>query len=271
MRVEVVEYQIVGKRGDPDRCEDVLLITPDLVAVIDGTTDKHGLRAPDGRTGGRLAADLVAQWLPRLLSRDPHEQVAELSARLADEFRALGFEDSDLDRPEAKAAWYSAASRRLVRVGDIHVAIGGQSYRGDKQIDVILGEARAAYTEMLLLEGADPQAIAANDPGRELIMPALKRQGLLANHPTSWLRYGTLDGREVPADCIEVFEVPQGAELVLASDGYPGPAATLAEAEAELRQLLERDPQQILLRRGTKGLRPGALSFDDRAYVRLRA
>jgi len=269
--VEVLEYQVVGKQGDPDLCEDVILIASDLVAVIDGSTDKHGLRAPDGRTGGRLAADLIAQWLPRLLSRAPHEQVAELSARLSAEFKALGFGEADHVRPGATAAWYSARTRQVVRVGDIRVAIGEFASAGDKRIDVILGDARAAYTEMLLIEGADPTTLAANDPGRELIMPALKRQGLLANHPSSWLRYGTLDGREVPHECVEVFDVPVGAEVVLASDGYPAAARTLAEAEGQLQELIQHDPQQIRLRRGTKGLRPGAHSFDDRAYVRLRA
>ena len=63
-----------------------------------------------------------------------------------------------------------------------------------------------------------------------------------------------------------------GTEVVLATDGYPTPAPTLTQAEAELAALLARDPLRIeKAAPGTKGRRPGHASYDDRAYVRLRA
>ena len=57
--------------------------------------------------------------------------------------------------------------------------------------------------------------------------------------------------------------------VVLASDGYPRILPTLAASEEALAGLLAADPLCIGPLCGTKGVRPGNVSFDDRAYVRL--
>jgi hypothetical protein len=59
-------------------------------------------------------------------------------------------------------------------------------------------------------------------------------------------------------------------DLVLASDGYPEILPTLAETEARLAELLAEDPSCVGVLRGTKGVMAGQISFDDRAYLRLR-
>lgn len=61
-----------------------------------------------------------------------------------------------------------------------------------------------------------------------------------------------------------------GAEIVLASDGYPFLRPTLQESEAALRKLLAQDPYCIRSFVATKGTMLGNRSFDDRAYVRFR-
>jgi hypothetical protein len=63
--------------------------------------------------------------------------------------------------------------------------------------------------------------------------------------------------------------VPDGVrEVVITTDGYPEPAPTLAEAERLLAERLARDPL-MLEPPETKGKRPAANSFDDRAYLRV--
>ena len=117
-----------------------------------------------------------------------------------------------------------------------------------------------------------PDAILADDPGRRIIQPFITQQvryqNLDASHP---LAYGVLDGTRVPDRFIEVHLLPDDADqLILASDGYPELLPTLDETEATLQRLLAADPLCIGPLLGTKGLRPGNLSYDDRTYLRIQ-
>ncbi|HUR08414.1 MAG TPA: hypothetical protein VM347_38150 [Nonomuraea sp.] len=138
-------------------------------------------------------------------------------------------------------------------------------------VDRVLAGARAAYLHCLFAAGASSDDLAAVDPGRALILPVLERQSALANcEDAGPFGYGVLDGRPVPRRFIETFQLHDDAcEVVLASDGYLRPSATLASAEAELDTSLRADRLRILAHAATKGVVPGADSFDDRAYVRL--
>lgn len=66
-----------------------------------------------------------------------------------------------------------------------------------------------------------------------------------------------------------IYPVPPCSRLVLASDGYPVLKETLAESEAVLRELMEKDPLCFRENKGTKGLVKGNDSFDDRTYIRF--
>jgi hypothetical protein len=70
---------------------------------------------------------------------------------------------------------------------------------------------------------------------------------------------------------VVVHPVPDGIdELMIASDGYPVIGETLATSESELALLLEKDPWCVAELAGTKAVLPGQVSFDDRAYLRIR-
>jgi hypothetical protein len=73
----------------------------------------------------------------------------------------------------------------------------------------------------------------------------------------------------VPTSYLDVRPVAGGDTVVLASDGYLEPAETLEESEARLRARLSEDPLLIGDPPATKALAPGALSFDDRTYLRF--
>jgi hypothetical protein len=91
----------------------------------------------------------------------------------------------------------------------------------------------------------------------------------LRNRPDQRYGYGALDGQAVPDLFVEIMPVPDGVrEVVITSDGYPTPAPTLAESERLLAERLARDPL-MLDPPETKGKRPAANSFDDRAYLRV--
>jgi len=57
---------------------------------------------------------------------------------------------------------------------------------------------------------------------------------------------------------------------VLASDGYPDLKETLAASEERLQEILDDDPLLFRKYKATKGMHEGNVSFDDRAYVKLK-
>lgn len=103
-------------------------------------------------------------------------------------------------------------------------------------------------------------------------MPILKAQNVLANTDSANpLGFGVLDGRRVPPRYLEVFDLDESiTEVVLASDGYLSAASTLKEAEADLAASLTSDPLRIGEHASTKAVGPGASSYDDRTYIRVR-
>lgn len=277
---EVVESASTPKKAGAN--EDVLVLRRDtrgellFAAVIDGATDKSG-RSYGDLTGGALAARHVAAALERLgPEAEAAAAVAAITAEL-DTMRAhWNIDPEDRVAPSAVAVIFAVRARQVWRVGDSHLAwrAGGAWTRhvGEKAVDVAAASARAAYLTCLLEGGATVAELAAEDPGRAMILPILMRQSQLANsdaeHPFA---YGVLDGTAVPARFIETFTLPGDVEeVVMASDGYLDPAETLTGAEDELAVSLAGDPLRIGDRPATKGLAPGANSFDDRTYVRLQ-
>ncbi|MFE9968093.1 hypothetical protein OG894_42735 (plasmid) [Streptomyces sp. NBC_01724] len=136
-------------------------------------------------------------------------------------------------------------------------------------MDDVLAGTRAVYLHCLLAVGQTAEELAAQDPdpGRQIILPVLKQQGLLANQPGPF-GYGVLDGSRVPEPYIEVIPLDGAHEVVLASDGYLTASPTLDEAERALAASIALDPLRIT-NPGTKAVEPDRASFDDRAYVRL--
>jgi len=78
-----------------------------------------------------------------------------------------------------------------------------------------------------------------------------------------------LNGFPIHSNHVIILPVPQHSQLVLASDGYPVLKDTLAESEAALRELIQKDPLCYRENKGTKGLAKGNDSFDDRTYIRF--
>ncbi|MGW1158859.1 GNAT family N-acetyltransferase [Streptomyces sp. NPDC002519] len=270
---QVVEHVTVAKAAAGAN-EDELLLTDALVAVIDGATDKSG-RDYGGLTGGARAAQCVRDTLATMApDTSPEQAVEQITAALAELRTQWGVPADDPVAPSAVAAVVVPSLRLVWRVGDIHVALRhGTTWTrlpATKRIDDALAGTRAAYTHCALADGRSEEEIAAQDPGRAVILPVLKEQGRLANRPGPF-GYGVLDGTPVPARFVEVIPFDGAVEeIVLATDGFLSPAVTLTAAEDELREAIGQDPLRIGVNPGTKGIKPGAASFDDRTYVRVR-
>lgn len=273
---EVVEQHLEGKRCAAAN-EDGIVVTEHFAAVIDGATAKSDF-TPDSKTTGRMAMEIVAQTV-RMLPPDINAQGAmeRITAALHDFYVAHNLL-ADLEREPgrrltANGVIYSAARREVWQVGDCQVLMGRIYSRNEKAIDGIMSEARAAMIEAMLARGMSPDQICEADPGRALIAPFLAVQAVLQNHPDPSQAYAfpVFDGFPIRMEQVNIFTAgPETEEIVLASDGYPEVLPTLSASESRLAEILSRDPLCFREYRSTKGVRPGCVPFDDRAYLRIR-
>jgi hypothetical protein len=149
------------------------------------------------------------------------------------------------------------------------VMIDGEERWPPGRPEAAAAAARAAVLVAALGAGTSLEALRAEDPGRAAILPLLRQLNDRRNAdiPGS---FGAVDGTWVPRRHRESWTLPRDArEVVIASDGYLEVSATLAETEAKLASRLARDPMMVEAPPATKGVAPGAVSFDDRAYLRV--
>jgi len=266
----VVERYCAAKSGDASENEDMIVATPDYVAVLDGTTDKSNASV-GGMSPGRFAAVSVATILetlePRLSAR---EAIDAMTTGLRDDLLRVGY-DPGVGEAAVVAVIYSAHRHEIWRVGDCTYTIDGVVRDLEEVLEHHAAAVRAAFIHASLLKGASVSELCDVDSGRAFILPLLQLQPMLRNVDTD-LRYayGAIDGRHVPDRFLEVESVPPYCrEIVLATDGYPEVMGTLEASEAHLAYMLSEDPLCINVHPQTKGKTRGLLSFDDRSYVRL--
>jgi hypothetical protein len=269
--VQVIEEFIAPKTGHEPDCEDGIIVTDTFAAVIDGATDKTGRRF-GGLPGGRLAMQVCIEGIRALeLGVDGRGIADHLTHLLA---RRLPRDISREDRPSAMLAIYSPAHRTVWQIGDVRCWYSGleeKAVNRKSTVDTLATEVRVAVLRAELASGASPADLARDDPGRDAILGVLRHQSVFRNNAgaAQWA-YSSIDGAPVPPELIRAHPVPPDVtELVLASDGYPRVQPTLEASEMTLKELLAEDPLCIGRLRGTKGVRPGNQSFDDRAYLRL--
>jgi len=268
--MRVVEQFLAGKAGDPLSCEDAVVVTDGHAAIVDGATDITGRRyGPTSVAGGRWAMAACVDALRALpADADVTTATARLTSTLAERI------DPQLPpaaRPSASVTVYSRRLRQVWQIGDVafhYPGLPAGSGRPRKPLDRIAADFRAA---VIAAEAATGELdLATLDPGRLAARALISRQGALRNREGPY-GFAAIDGRPVPPSLIVVHDVPgEVGDLVLASDGYPEVHPTLAESEARLAELLAEDPHCVGALRGTKGVTAGQVSFDDRAYLRLR-
>lgn len=274
--MRVIEQYTKGKATTTPSNEDAVVVTTYYAAVIDGATPKTTFRYPDGETPGHRAARLLAEAVQQLPPEaDAHCAIAMLNRILHEPAVEAA------NRPTASMVIFSVMRREIWMVGDCLYACveddeidNGALHVSDnsKRIDKILSQWRGDILRSLLSRGVcSEEDIVRNDPGRAIIQPFITRQvryqNTIAEHP---LAYGVMDGEDIPMRFIICRSIPiETKQLILATDGYPTLYPTLAETENELQRLLKIDPLCIGPLAGTKGIKPGNCSYDDRTYLRL--
>lgn len=266
--------------------EDGFVVRDDgsFAAVIDGATPKSR-RLWDGKTSGRMAMETLRTAIEEL---DPEADLDNFAATAGEAFRAVysasgvsmrTLECEPWERMAASVAVYSAARSEVWMVGDCRFAIDGRVYGHEKNVDRVLARARAEANGYLLRHGHSMDNLRRRDLGRELISADLRAQCLFQNRQSGLCEYSycVVDGfplsrgANLPTDARALrVAVPQGSEVILASDGYPRVMPTLGDSEQWLAGIVDADPLCIADNVQTKGVGEGCETYDDRTYVRLR-
>lgn len=265
--MNVIEKSIIGKKSQ-EACEDGLVVTPDFIAVIDGSTSKTpGHLNPDMKNG-RYAMMLVSQYIREELK--PEATVDDFCQGVTDYiynkvYEPLGVTERLMCHPEerltASAILYSRARKEVWMAGDCQALIGGRLYDNAKPYEQEIAARRVA----LIAEGLSPAE------ARKQIEPLLIEAMLSGQNKN----YTVIDGFPIYREGVKVVSVSSSEtvsasfEIVLASDGYPFLKPTLAESEEALANQIANDPQNISCFIATKGLVEGNKSFDDRTYIRF--
>ena len=263
--MEIIEDFTCGKKASFRKNEDLLLITYDFIAVVDGVSAKNG-RLFEGVTGGRKAADKVCETIVLL---DKNATAKEAVEKITQAVAELYNENESKGAAAATAIIFSKEKNEIWSVGDCQCLINGKLFSHEKEINRINSDVRALVLEMAKQEGKTEKELLEDDIGREFIMPILEKQHIFANK-TGRFSYGVFNGEAVPDEHIIIHKVNLGDEIVLASDGYPYLKATLEESERLLMEEMKNNPLCDGEYRSTKGKAEDTISFDDRTYIRFK-
>ena len=148
--------------------------------------------------------------------------------------------------------------------------VDDKHFYNNKILDEIVINARVLYLEMQIQQGKTVPELIDNDIGREFILPLLQNQGCLQNNFNgSEYAWEVFDGFPLLKERVKIIDASKAKTLILASDGYPKLFNTLQESEEYLKYVLQNDPLCFTINKGTKALKKGNNSFDDRAYVKI--
>ena len=223
-------------------------------------------------SNGRYAMQIVSRYIRRMPADISCQQFCKGVTRAIARHYWLRFPKQRMaEHPEerltASAVIYSRRRHEVWLVGDCHCLIGGQYYDNPKPYEEQLAEMRARKVRELLDAGV-PQhdLLLPHDPAREVMIPTMLE--VMKNQN---ITYAVIDGFPIPQKFVPVITLDfQPWDIVLASDGYPFLAPTLAETEALLASQRQNDPLNIGEFKATKAFVEGNNSFDDRSYIRFQ-
>ncbi len=291
----ILEQALVPK--NPDRAsEDGIVVTPDFIAVIDGSTSKSHRRCHRRYLGsnplnffrdhsnGEQAMLIVSDTIRRL-KRDVSCQQFCTAATAS----VRSYYKKDLlehlahhpeDRMAASCIIFSSLRREIWMVGDCQglVIAGTASHQDDTRSPkdnppVLLENPKPAEQELAMMRASiiegSPKPwdhFLSDDTARKAVIPHMLETMQQQNNG-----YSVIDGFNVDMAHVKTITLDfRPWEIVLASDGYPFLCPTLAQSEERLAWQRDNDPLNIGEFKATKAFTPGNNSFDDRAYIRFK-
>ncbi len=267
--MKIIEKYIQGKKGNLSECEDGLVITDKLVAVIDGVTAK-GEKIFDSLTSGAFARKILSETLSKegIDKLNAEELFSKLSQVLKGSAEMFYDNIEYTDYPRAAVIVFNSLYNEIWCYGDCQCIINSELFSHEKDIDKLTSKLRAFYLEKALLDGDSEDDFYTEDIGRKKIMDVLKSQLSFENKNIPF-GYPILNGFDINSDMIVKYKVVAGDEVILSSDGYPFLENSLEKSEEKLSYLLRNDPHCFRIYKTTKGINKENLSFDDRCYCKF--
>lgn len=260
------ESLCIGKDGTMNENGDHIFNSQHFKAVFDGATPK-GKRLWDGLPGDVYASRVLCEAMRNVEpSISPSSLISYLNDVIKKSYTENGISFEELppvERLQVSVIIYSVHWREVWSFGDCSLKINDDLYKHTRAGDKLLSDLRAFYIE---LHGVKNVIATGEDSGRAVILPLLKEFPAMANQAGEF-GYDVINGGDIRTDHIIIYPVKPGNRIIMASDGYPKLFDTLEETEKYLFHMLEKDPLCIHELRGTKGVRPGNQSFDDRSYI----
>ena len=267
--MKIIEQQSIGK-DSKKKNEDLIVVTADFIAVIDGSTSKTQRRVCWWMSNGRCAAKTVARFIRHMSPKTTSAEFCKgVTAAIARKYSKRHL-DLYLSHPEerltASCIVYSRLRREIWMVGDCQCLVGDNYFDNPKPSEHLMAERRANEAHRLMSEGKETvDSLLAHDSARDAIIPLLIEEMKNQNKT-----YAVIDGFPIPRQKVRVIPLDFSPwTVVLASDGYPSLLPTLAESEEALAAQRQRDPLNINTFKATKAFLPQNNSFDDRSYIRF--
>ena len=261
---------VIAKDGQSALCGDTYVWGDHFIAVIDGATPK-GEMLWDGKKGdvfvSHLVADAIVAMNPEYTAQ---EAVSYINGVVRQAYESHGVQFEQLlpaERLQCSILVYSTRRYEVWSFGDCMLRINQKDYVNIKEGDKLFAALRAFCIQIERdHRGCDIDEVALSLYGREQILPYLKSYTSLANRDVPF-GYDVIDGGNINPEHVKVYTVQRNDSVIMASDGYPRLFDTFEETEKFLKDALEADPTCIDQLRGTKGIAPGNVSFDDRTFV----
>lgn len=274
-----VEALSVGKyRKEPHRNEDQFVVTSNTLAVIDGSAPRLDVKF-DGKSGGRFAADVVAEVLRTTGPNVNGMELVDIMTQcLNEEIDRVDARELITETVEARSAALFTAARIvgeemiITAVGDVHCRVNGEMVHTDE----ILSEQKMVEKRVAAMEEAHAENSNITDEelrirGKAAITQDLNTQvGAYFNNPDDPLGLGIIDGTPVPEKFVKVYRFPLKdiRTLEIFSDGYcVVPDEPTVEAyEKAFAQSEKEDPLRWKKHKAVKTATPEQFS-DDRTVV----
>jgi len=275
--MKIIEKYLLGKTGNPELCEDGIVITDAFAAVIDGATSAGASSFCNGKRSGRIAMELVSKAIEGLEPDADQDTAAKvINKAIMDFYEQQGVMNKVTDDPRlrcyASAVIYSEPRSEIWFLGDSQALIDGKRFCYEDPSDEIFQKLRAfLIAARIQNKETTYEKLLEHDTVRDEIYPMMNYQTFLNNSSyRGSFRYSSLNGFPIEPEFLKCIKLsPHVHQIVLASDGYPFLMMSLEESEKQLSELIQKDPLLCTDFMATKGCVKGNLSFDDRAYIRL--